>query len=178
VPGRRKREEITVSESQDLPFEQAPPPPKIMAKLGGRLFPLLLRSPLHRVLPAHLLLVTVTYRDTGEERTLPMEYHEVDGRLLVVTQGRWRHQVAGGATVEVTVHGKRHRARAEVQEDPDEVAAVYKQLLGPGLENASSLDLVVKERREPTLEELKTLTAGTALVYLDLDDAPAASATH
>ncbi len=165
-----------MSEPQSLPFEPAPPPPKIAAKVGGWVFPLLLRSPLHRVLPHHLLLLTVTYRDTGQERTLPMEYHEVDGRMLVVTQGRWRHQVSGGATVGVTLHGKRRRAHAEVQEDPDEVAAVYKRLLGPDLENAGSLDLVVKEHREPTLEELKALTAGTALVYLELEDAPAASA--
>jgi hypothetical protein len=53
---------------------------------------------------------------------------------------------------------------------------VYKRLLGPDLENAGSLDLVVKEHREPTLEELKALTAGTALVYLEFEDAPAASA--
>lgn len=163
-----------MSEPENLPFEPAPPPPKLAAKAGGWLFPLLLRSPLHRLLPHHLLLITVTYRDTGQERTLPMEYHEVDGRLLVVTQGRWRHQLSGGATVGVTLHGKRRRARAEVQEDPDEVAAVYKRLLGPGLENAGSLDLVVKEHREPTLEELKALTAGTALVYLELEDAGSA----
>jgi hypothetical protein len=118
----------------------------------------------------------VTYRDTGQERTLPMEYHEVDGRMLVVTQGRWRHQVSGGATVVVTLRGKRHRAHAELVESPDEVAAVYKKLLGPGLENAASLDLVVKEHREPTLDELKALTVGTAIVYLELEgSAPAGS---
>ena len=158
-----------MSQPQDLPFEPAPPPPKIAAKVGGTVFPLLLRSPLYRLLPHHLLLVTVTYRDTGQERTLPMEYHEVDGRMLVVTQGRWRHQISGGATVVVTLRGKRHRAHAELVESPDEVAAVYKRLLGPGLENAASLDLVVKEHREPTLDELKALTAGTAIVYLDLE---------
>lgn len=163
-----------MSQPQDLPFEPAPPPPKIAAKVGGKVFPLLLRSPLYRLLPHHLLLVTVTYRDTGQERTLPMEYHEVDGRMLVVTQGRWRHQVSGGATVVVTLRGKRHRARAELVESPDEVAVVYKKLLGPGLENAASLDLVVKEHREPTLDELKALTAGTAIVYLELEDAPEA----
>jgi hypothetical protein len=164
-----RREEITVSQPESLPFEPAPPPPKIAAKVGGWLFPLLLRSPLHRLLPHHLLLITVTYRDTGQERTLPMEYHVVDGKMLVVTQGRWRHQVSGGAPVVVTMQGKRHPARAEVEEDPDEVARVYKTLLGPGLENAGSLDLIVKEHREPTLEELKALTAGTALVYLELE---------
>ena len=74
-----------MSEPQSLPFEPAPPPPKIAAKVGGWVFPLLLRSPLHRLLPHHLLLLTVTYRDTGQERTLPMEYHEVDGRMLVVS---------------------------------------------------------------------------------------------
>jgi hypothetical protein len=165
-----------VSQPESLPFEPAPPPPKFAAKVGGWVFPLLLRSPLHRLLPHHLLLITVTYRDTGQERTLPMEYHELDGRMLVVTQGRWRHQVSGGAKVEVTLQGKRRPAHAEVEEDPDAVAAVYKRLLGPSLENAGSLDLVVKEHREPTLEELKALTAGTALVYIRLADEPAAPA--
>jgi len=164
-----------VSQAQNLPLEPAPPPPKIMAKLGGRLFPLLLRSPLHRLLPHHLILITITNRETGEPRTLPMEYHEVEGRTFVVTQGRWRHQVRGGAEVEVRLRGKRRQARAELEEDPDEVARVYKKLLDRiGLENAGSLDLVVKEHREPTHEEIKAVSAGSAIVFLDLEDDTAA----
>jgi F420H(2)-dependent quinone reductase len=157
--------------TRSLPLEQSPHPPAIAAKLGVRFFTFLLKSPLHRLLPHDLVLLTVTRRETGEARTFPVEYHEVDGRMAVLSTGRWPNDVRGGADVTIQLGGKPKRARADVVDDPDEVTRIYQKLLAHvGFDKAEKIDLVVKERREPTFDELKAAVAGTSIVFLELPD--------
>jgi len=159
-----------VSDAQNPPLEPASHPPKIAAKIAGRAFTLLLGTPLYRFLPSDVILLTVRNRETGEDRTLTVEHHDVNGRMAVLTSSRWRSNVRGGARIVVTHKGKRRPAHAELVEDHDEVTRVYQTLLNQyGLDNVDRIGFAIKEHRNPTFEELKALVAGNAVVYLDFE---------
>lgn len=160
-----------MNRSDSPPIEGAEPP-KTMVKFVNPVMRRLLRSPLHRLVSDNLTLLGLTGRRTGRTYTLPVGYHYVEGMLTVLTGSRWRYNLRGGAPVEVTLKGRRRHGHAELSEDPDEVARVHKLLLDRmGLEKARRLGLVVKERREPTHDELKRALSGKAVVRVQLDRA-------
>ena len=79
-------------------------------------------------------------------------------------------QPARGAPVEVTLGGRRRSGRAELFEDPDEVARLYEGLLDRiGTENARRVGLRVNVDRKPTREELKAALVDHAAIRVQLD---------
>ncbi len=89
----------------------------------------LLSSPLHRPLDPALLVLHVTGRRTGRRYDIPVGYVDLDGRLLVVTQHRWRANLRGGGDVEVTLRGRRRPMRAELDDDPASVAVTFRRVI-------------------------------------------------
>jgi len=78
----------------------------------------ILRSPLHWVLSAGLMLITVTGRKTGRRYTIPVGYHE-DADVFVVLVGeaptkRWWRNYLEEAPIELLVRGPRLAGRAQV----------------------------------------------------------------
>jgi hypothetical protein len=82
-----------------------------------------LRSPLHGPLDSALLMLHVVGRRTGRRYDIPVSYADVDGRWVVVTQHRWRVNLRGADTVDVTHAGRRRRLPVVLDEDPATVAA-------------------------------------------------------
>jgi len=97
-------------------------PPQRLITLMNPLVRGLLASPLHGAVDSALLTLHVTGRRTGQLYDIPVGYVEIDGRLLVVTQHRWRANLRGGRDIEVTRHGRRLGMHAELDEDPASVA--------------------------------------------------------
>jgi hypothetical protein len=97
-------------------------PPQRLVTLMNPLVRGLLASPLHGAVDSALLTLHVTGRRTGRRYDIPVGYVEIDGRLLVVTQHRWRANLHGGRDVELTLHGRRRGMYAELEEDPASVA--------------------------------------------------------
>ncbi len=80
------------------PIEGAEPPERL-AKVINPPVKALLRSPLHRLVSEHLMLLTFSGRKTGSTYTVVVGRHEVNGALVVptgTTGRRWRLNFRGG----------------------------------------------------------------------------------
>ena len=168
-----------MSPNQRPPVEGAEPPEKL-AKVVNPIVKVLLRSPLHRLVSKHLMLITFEGRKTGRTYSVVVGRHELDGRLVVptgTTGRRWRLNFRGGAPVVVTIGGRRLHGRGELVEDSEEVARLHRQLLDRlGLKNARRLGLRVNADRWPTEEELKAILASRGVISIELDEAPSEEA--
>ncbi|CAA9217780.1 MAG: hypothetical protein AVDCRST_MAG93-306 [uncultured Chloroflexia bacterium] len=160
-----------MSPNQKPPVEGAEPPEKL-AKVVNPVIKALLRSPLHRLVSKHLMLLTFAGRKTGRTYTIVVGRHKVGGKLVVplgTTGRRWRLNLRRGAPVVVTMEGRHLRGRGELVEDPEEAARVYELLLDRiGLKNARRLGLRVNVDRRPTEDELKDVLAGRGVVRIEL----------
>lgn len=84
----------------------------------------ILRSPLHGMLSANTLLISVTGRKSGKPITTPVNYVR-DGNILSITSYRkrtWWRNLRGGASVTMRLQGKDIQAHANVIEDDSGVA--------------------------------------------------------
>ena len=69
----------------------------------------LLRSPVHWLLSRHQMLVTIRGRRTERVYTIPVSYHEVNGRIHCFTElnNKWWHNLREGQEVEVTLRSRK-----------------------------------------------------------------------
>ncbi len=99
-------------------------PESAFTRLGNQMTAALLRSPLHGILSANTMLITVTGRKSGQPITTPVNYVR-SGRDLLVTSMRsrqWWRNARGGAPVLLLLRGKAVRGAAAVIEDERGVA--------------------------------------------------------
>jgi hypothetical protein len=168
-----------MSLNQRPPIEAAEPPENL-AKVVNPIMKALLRSPLHRLVSNHLMLLTFEGRKTGRTYSVVVGRHELEGTLVVptgTTGRRWRLNFRGGTPVFVTIVGRRLHGRGELVEDPEEVTRLHRLLLNRlGLKNARRLGLRVNADRWPTEEELKAILAGRGVISIELDEAPSEEA--
>ncbi|WIM99660.1 nitroreductase/quinone reductase family protein [Actinoplanes oblitus] len=149
-------------------------PPKAPYRVVNQVMRWLLSSPRRaQQIGQHLLLLHLTGRRSGRRFVLPVAYHDAgDGRILVLTSSPWRANLRGRAEVEVTLLGERRPARAQLVEDPDQVAAVYLRLIvAAGRRRAGRrLGIRINVDRVPTPGELAEASRrdGLALIYLDV----------
>lgn len=123
---------------------------------------------------AELLVLHFTGRRSGRRFDVPAGYRMIDGAVCVFTDGRWRHNFAGGRDVEVTLSGQRRPMRAFLYSDPDTVAQVYTRLIDEhGLVWARRhLGMRMTVRRPPTREELREMIARSGLSIIRLEARP------
>ncbi len=78
----------------------------------------ILRSPLHRLLSKHLLLITYRGRTSGTVYTIPVAYQRQDSELRIVSMrhDRWWRNLRGGAPVTLQLQGRSVTARGRVIE--------------------------------------------------------------
>lgn len=161
--------------SDKRPAVERVKPPQTMIKIANPIMSRVLSSPLHGLVDEHLLLLHFRGRKTGRAYTVVVGQRTIDGRTSVLTNSGWRINFRGGAPVEVTFKGERRRGRAELVEDPEEVASVYGDLIGEyGYQGAGRrLGIRINVDRMPTREELIDLVrrTGLSLVAIDLDEA-------
>jgi len=92
----------------------------------------LLRSPAHRLVSGHLMLLTVTGRRTGRTFTFPVGYREDGDRLRVHVASperkRWWRNLRGGAPVEVEIQRVRRTGFGRTHGNEREGVAVEIEL--------------------------------------------------
>jgi hypothetical protein len=114
-----------------------------------------------------LALLCFQGRRSGKHYEVPVEYHELDGEPLIMTASGWMSNIRGGADVELVHEGRRTLMRADLIEDPDEVARIYERLLeqlGVHHIKATKVGLKVEGDRIPTREELAAAVGGRRAV--------------
>ncbi|HEY5879332.1 MAG TPA: hypothetical protein VIU11_10490 [Nakamurella sp.] len=104
-------------------------PPQRLITAMNPLVRVALRSPLHRLLDDAALILHVIGRKTGHHYDIPVGFTDLDGRLVVVTQHRWRRNLRGGVVLDVTRFGRRQRMHADLVADPASVADVVERAL-------------------------------------------------
>src|SRR5215216_843538 len=133
---------------------------RTLFSIGNAILRPALRSRLGRRM-ADFALLSFVGRRTGTRYEVPVSYHDLDRRGVVLTAGRWRLNFRGGADVDVTRGGRTERMRAALAEDPDEVANVYERLLAStGVKHAWQLGLRVSGHRMPTHDEIASVVDG------------------
>ena len=146
-------------------------PPRWLLKLVNPLMVWRLRRPIRGESRRRLMVLHVTGRKTGRRYAVPVERHTLDGRLCTFTDGSWRHNLRGGAAIEVTIEGETKPARADLEEDPVRIARIFLDLIEDRgvAEGARTLGLRVNVARNPTLHELRdaVLRSGLSIVYVD-----------
>jgi hypothetical protein len=140
-------------------------PPEALIKVGNPIFSWLLRSPLRGFIGGHLMLLHFRGRKTGRCYKVVAGRRTIDGQLGVLTNSAWRTNVWYSARVEVTLASQRRPGHAEVVEDPEEVAHVYRGLIEEyAFEQAGRrLGIRINANRMPKHEELVDLVVGMAM---------------
>jgi len=154
------------------------PPPQVLINVVNPLVRFALRSPLHGVLDSALLTLHVTGRATGRRFDIPVGYVEKDGRLVVVTQHRWRGNLRAGGDVEVTFRGRRGWMHAQLDEEPALVAFLLRGVIEQiGWQAAGRrLGLKVAAGRTPTVAEVEEAVRQYDLATIALT--PSGAPTH
>jgi deazaflavin-dependent oxidoreductase (nitroreductase family) len=98
-----------------------------MNKIANPFVRFILRSPLHGLFSAALLLISYRGRKSGRAYTLPVNYVR-DGNMLYIVPGMpeqktWWRNLRGGAPVELILEGKSVNGTALLLEGQPEVAA-------------------------------------------------------
>lgn len=157
-----------MARSGPRPAVERRPPPRRLVRLVN---PLVRRLVTRGVGGDQLLVLHLRGRRTGRAYDLPVGYHLVDGVPTVLTDSRWRHNVAEPTEVAATVRGVRGPYLARLQDDPEEVAAVYEQLVARlGVTGAGRrLGLRVHVDRAPTRAELADVVRRTGLAAVRLE---------
>jgi F420H(2)-dependent quinone reductase len=168
---RRRRATVHVPARATRPPVEERIPPRLVLRVVNPLLRALLRSPFHRLLSSHVMLIAVRGRKTGRVYTVPVGRHESDGTFLVCSDGPWRRNLRGGAPVTLTVDGCERTGYAELEENPDEVAAVYHTLINRyGRVGIVVLGLRINIGRRPTVDEIKPAVTGRAIARVRLED--------
>lgn len=151
---------------------RAAPPSRVLFKLVNPVMRAVLRSPLHSPVSGSLLLLYFKGHKSGRRFEIPVAYHDLgDGALTVFTGSTWQHNFEGRAPVASRLRGRLRRGRAERIADPAQVATAFQQVLSRiGWRKARRLGLELTVDREPTYDELLSVTPGQAIIRLHLED--------
>ena len=155
---------------ETVPVERVHPPRWVIKRLVNPVMRKVLQKE-HGRMSDELLLLHFRGRRTGRLYDLPLGYRVIGDRLAAFTNSGWRHNFVTPTDVEITVHGKRKSARAELMSDPSEVASVYADLIDEmGVEDASRrLGIKVNVSHKPTVDQLRAMCerSGLSIVWLD-----------
>ena len=131
---------------------------RVLNKAGNLFVSLLLQSPLHGLLGAKFMLITVTGRSTGRTYTTPVNYvREGDSITVISRRGRtWWRNLADPAPVFVRIKGKRRAGMGRVVpvEGAELVTAVKDFYEGMGL--------------HPNPEKLEATAGDSVIVRIEL----------
>jgi hypothetical protein len=115
---------------------------------------LLLRSPLHGLVSASLMLITYTGRKSGRRYSTPVRYLTRGElvRCFTTTETRWWRNLRGGAEVSLRIRGREARYRATaIHDDVARVRAGLEDYFGEFPQDAAyhAVRLAAGNRPDP-----------------------------
>jgi deazaflavin-dependent oxidoreductase (nitroreductase family) len=147
-----------------------------MKTIVNPLMRLILKSPLHGIFSASVLLLSYRGRKSGREYSLPVEYAR-EGDAVYILPGMpekktWWRNLRGGAAVELVLRGERVRGNAVVLQDEQDEAAMM-----AGLRSYFRRFPISAQRRQICSEadgsygeeDLRQVAKSTILVQVKLD---------
>lgn len=137
---------------------------------------LILRSPLHRLLSAALLLITYRGRKSGKEYTLPVQYVQT-GHTLYIVPGMpecktWWRNLKGGLPVQVTLRGQVLNGSARLldpQRDAAEIVAGLGHYLRRFPVSATSYQVRSETHGAFNAADLSRAAEGRVMIRIELE---------
>ena len=132
-----------------------------------------LRSPLHRMMSRSLLVLTYAGRRSGKVYELPLQYLDIDGRLVIwagnATEKTWWRNFETPAAVTVRLRGRQVDAKASLVEDPAERTAALRAYLDRyPITTPSGRPKFFGDRWKPTDDKLAEVAAETVWIAIDV----------
>jgi deazaflavin-dependent oxidoreductase (nitroreductase family) len=130
-----------------------------------------LKGPLHGLMDADTMLVTMTGRKTGKPITTPVNYVQ-EGNTLWVTSKRertWWRNLRGGAAATLVLKGNSVAARGEAIENDDDVAAGFTHYFELRPKHASTFHVKLGMDGKPDAASLSELVKSRLIVKFTLD---------
>ena len=130
-----------------------------------------LRSPLHGLVSKSLMLLTVTGRTSGRSFTLPVQYVERGGEILVLA-GRaesksWWRNLREPAPVQMRLRGRDVAGTAAAVRDPEDVADGLRAYVRRYPRSARTLGMPAAGRdRGPDPQALAEAAVGNVVVRI------------
>ena len=135
----------------------------------------ILRSPLHGVLSENTLLLEFTGRKSGRKLSTPVSYYSTDGVAHCFTRKsfNWWNNLESGEPVYVTIKGKRHPVKPEVEAKNSEIKA---QALGHFLRavprDAPHSGVSLDTNGDPNVDDIKRVVSDMVYFRLPLPNEP------
>ncbi len=104
------------------------PLPKWMFRVLNPALRVVLRSPLHRLISHHLLLLSFSGRTSGRPYVVPVAYLQQDRRLYFTCLAGWWQNLPG-ALVTVDLRGQQRSGTARRIVEPDAILTVARLLI-------------------------------------------------
>jgi deazaflavin-dependent oxidoreductase (nitroreductase family) len=145
-------------------------------KIANPFVRLLLRSPLHGMLSAALLLITYHGRKSGKEYTLPVQYVQDDHVIYIVSgepeQKTWWRNLRGGTPVRLLLAGRTFTGKANILA-VDAEAVQIARALGLYLQHfpAAAKMYTVRRQKDGSFnqEDLRRAVASNVIVRVELE---------
>jgi deazaflavin-dependent oxidoreductase (nitroreductase family) len=126
---------------------------------------------LDRFLARRILILTTTGRRTGLRRRTPLQYEEVEGRIVVAagwgTRSDWFRNLEANPRVELRIGPRRFHAIAHPVTDPERIADFLELRLR---RHPRMIGLILRAEglpAHPTRPQLLDYAVGRAMVLLD-----------
>jgi deazaflavin-dependent oxidoreductase (nitroreductase family) len=145
--------------------------PSLFIKLSNPFIAILLRSPLHGMLSASTMLITVRGKKSGRTYTTPVNYLRYGNTLFTISSRdrRWWRNLRNGASVIVLLQGKEVNGWGKVIEDErgvEEALCAYLQH-APGF--ARYLGIKMDEQGLPVIQDISNVARTRVMVQVSLD---------
>ena len=143
-----------------------------MNNIANPFVQLILKSPLHGLFSAALLLITYRGRKTGKEYTLPVQYAQ-DGKHIYIIPGApeqktWWRNLKGGADVRLVVRGKVMQGKAVVLAQESDIVKGLELYLRQFPALAKSHNIRVEADGTFNAGDLQTAAANVVMIRVGL----------
>ena len=129
----------------------------------------ILRSPLHGVLSQNTLLLEFTGRKSGRKLSTPVSYHLTDGIAHCFTRKSfvWWKNLNSGEPVYVTIKGKRHLVRPEVEAENSEIKGqALRHFLRAVPRDAPHSGVSLDTNGDPSVDDIQRVVSDMVYVRL------------
>ena len=141
------------------------PPKPVMNAVNG-LLGALLRSPLHRVMGANMLLFSYTGRRTGRRYAFPLGCHRDGADIIAFAGNPWWKGFRAPLPVTVWLQGRRIAGTAQAALDPGERAALLGAFLRARPDYARYYSVTLGPDGQPEAESLRRAAERTVPVRI------------
>jgi len=147
-----------------------------MNKIANPFVRLILRSPLHGMLSASVLLITYHGRKSGKEYTLPVQYVQDENHIYILPgyaeKKTWWRNLKNGLDVQVTLKGQTlsgYGILLKHEADAEEILKAFSLYLQRFPPSAKIHNVRIEANGRPNLEDIRTASTEIQMISMELE---------